>query len=189
MESAKNGRKVEDLTTRTFGRWTVLGFSHYDQGSRWMCRCACGSQKIVRRQALVNGESQSCGCLNREISSIKNTLKNGESSSNRLYSRYRSNANRKDREFTLSKEQFVQLTSSKCHYCNSSPDRIVKKTSVLGEDYTYNGIDRKDNNLGYTLENCVSCCTFCNQAKHTFPYDAFIAWIDRLITHNINKIR
>ena len=28
-----------------------------------------------------------------------------------------------------------------------------------------NGIDRVDNNIGYTEENTVPCCEFCNRAK------------------------
>ena len=29
-------------------------------------------------------------------------------------------------------------------------------------------IDRKDNSIGYLLENCVSCCFVCNRTKSNF---------------------
>ena len=48
----------------------------------------------------------------------------------------------------------------------------------------YNGIDRKDNNLGYTPKNVVPCCSVCNFAKKNMPFDAFMAWIARLTEYH-----
>jgi hypothetical protein len=37
-------------------------------------------------------------------------------------------------------------------------------------------LDRKDNDLGYTPENVVACCTRCNYAKRDhFTYDELYA--------------
>ncbi len=33
----------------------------------WLCRCECGTERLVRPYRLRNGESRSCGCLQREI--------------------------------------------------------------------------------------------------------------------------
>lgn len=53
-----------------FGRWTVLG----DSGQRtcsghvmWLCQCECGARKAVWGNTLRNGESKSCGCLQKEM--------------------------------------------------------------------------------------------------------------------------
>ena len=54
-----------DLTNQSFGRWTVLrreGSNQYNQ-AMWLCKCKCGTEKVVPSQALRNGESKSCGCL------------------------------------------------------------------------------------------------------------------------------
>ena len=32
------------------------------KGSKWLCRCDCGTQKIVWGKYLLSGKSQSCGC-------------------------------------------------------------------------------------------------------------------------------
>ena len=48
------------------------------------------------------------------------------------------------------------------------------------KDFLYNGIDRKDNNIGYIIENCVSCCGICNRMKMDMSYDDFLNHI-RLI--------
>lgn len=58
-----------------FGRWKVLGRGEdytYPSGKkaiRLRCECSCGVVKDVHKTHLKNGTSQSCGCLNREISS------------------------------------------------------------------------------------------------------------------------
>jgi hypothetical protein len=57
-------RPFVDLTGRKFGRWTVVGPG--GRGQR-LCRCECGTERIVRTDVLANGRSHSCGCLNREI--------------------------------------------------------------------------------------------------------------------------
>lgn len=37
----------------------------------------------------------------------------------------------------------------------------------------YNGIDRTDNDKGYTTDNCVSCCGKCNSLKGTLSQGEF----------------
>lgn len=44
----------------------------------------------------------------------------------------------------------------------------------------YNGVDRKDNSIGYTIDNCVTACKLCNYAKKAMSYDNFIDWLDRI---------
>lgn len=46
-----------------------------------------------------------------------------------------------------------------------------------------NGIDRVDNNKGYTLNNCVPCCKTCNQAKHRLSQEYFIEWVEKIYKH------
>jgi 5-methylcytosine-specific restriction endonuclease McrA len=38
-------------------------------------------------------------------------------------------------------------------------------SSIQEQMIPHNGIDRKNNSLEYTLENCVPCCRQCNFAK------------------------
>jgi hypothetical protein len=59
----------EDLSGMKFNRWTVIEFSHYGKRRNlyWKCVCDCGTEKTVKGSQLKNGESKSCGCLNKEI--------------------------------------------------------------------------------------------------------------------------
>ena len=55
-----------DLTGKVFGRWTVLGYSHFTRGmTYWSCRCECGTEKKVYGKSLLSGRSTSCGCLRK----------------------------------------------------------------------------------------------------------------------------
>lgn len=52
-----------------YGRWTVLERTHKGKRVAWICRCDCGTIKVVLDQFLKTGESKSCGCYNREAAS------------------------------------------------------------------------------------------------------------------------
>ncbi|MDB4997093.1 MAG: hypothetical protein JWM74_4525 [Myxococcaceae bacterium] len=56
-----------DLTGMTFGRWTVGPRADLPGRIRYLCTCACGVGGAVMAQSLRNGDSQSCGCLKREL--------------------------------------------------------------------------------------------------------------------------
>lgn len=57
-----------DLTGRRFGRWTVIARVPLAQvtssGTRngWLCRCDCGTERVVQAGGLISGASRSCGC-------------------------------------------------------------------------------------------------------------------------------
>lgn len=58
----------------TFGRWTVID---PDVGSyKALCRCVCGTEKAVRHSHLKAGNTQSCGCLMKELAAKRLTTHN-----------------------------------------------------------------------------------------------------------------
>ena len=55
--------KLDDLTGRRFGSWTVLSRSfNRDKITKWLCRCDCGTERAVYSINLKRGLSRSCGC-------------------------------------------------------------------------------------------------------------------------------
>ena len=57
-----------DISGKTFGRWSVVELSERrNHGAYWLCKCQCGTKRIVRARSLRRGISRSCGCLNREL--------------------------------------------------------------------------------------------------------------------------
>lgn len=69
-------RKLVDLTSMRFGRLTVIKRAEdYIQknGHRtvmWLCKCDCGNEIIAQGISLKNGNTKSCGCLQKETMSI-----------------------------------------------------------------------------------------------------------------------
>ena len=62
----------DDLTGKRFGRWTVIaphservryGKTAY---ALWLCRCDCGTERVMLVSGLCSGNSRSCGCFMRE---------------------------------------------------------------------------------------------------------------------------
>lgn len=52
----------DDLTNKKFGFWTVISKAEAKRTS-WLCRCKCGTEKIIRADALKNcKDDSSCGC-------------------------------------------------------------------------------------------------------------------------------
>ena len=54
----------QDITGHTVGWLTAL---KYVGGSRWLCRCKCGTEKIILRQNFAFGNTISCGCYRRTM--------------------------------------------------------------------------------------------------------------------------
>lgn len=50
-----------------YGRLVVVSrHGSVPSGSTWLCRCDCGTEKIVAANNLSSGHVQSCGCLSKE---------------------------------------------------------------------------------------------------------------------------
>lgn len=82
---------------------------------------------------------------------------------------YVANAAKKNRAMTLSKQQFMEITSLPCYLCGKLPSTEHK-----------NGVDRVDSNLGYIDENCKSCCASCNFMKSNTPLLDFLNHCERI---------
>ena len=55
-----------DLTGQTFGSWTALEPGYTSSGKTgWLCRCACGKERVVETGNLRSGASTNCGCSRR----------------------------------------------------------------------------------------------------------------------------
>lgn len=52
--------KLLDLTGQRFGQLVALEQTKLGGRIAWLCRCDCGSQKVIRSSALTSGNSTSC---------------------------------------------------------------------------------------------------------------------------------
>lgn len=144
------GKKI-DLTGRKFGRLTVISeATHKDKwGHRlWECQCKCGDIVPVKCGNLINGDTKSCGCLRRETSREKAT-KHG-----------------------MRRTPVYSTWSHMIDRCNNPKNKdygyyggrgitICKRWLSFEEFFADMGdpcgltIERKNNEMGYSPENCV----------------------------------
>ncbi len=80
---------------------------------------------------------------------------------------YQQRARKKDLAFDFTPTTFLEHRNQPCHYC-----RLVG-----------GGIDRLDNRQGYTVANCVPCCSECNYMKGGFSEADFRDTCARVAAH------
>jgi hypothetical protein len=85
---------------------------------------------------------------------------------------YKQNAERLNRSFLLSFDNFQKLLLTECTYCGKKPSM---------------GIDRIDNAIGYELKNSISCCKMCNWFKNKFGAQEFVNHVFK-IADNLRKV-
>lgn len=181
-----------NMVGKRFGKLVVIVATKSEKNrARWVCQCDCGVKCIATGKTLREGRKQSCGCIKREQSKelVKKLHKNnelsyGEASCNHLYSVYKHNALKRDLEYSLTIEDFKRLTSLNCYYCNDAP-KYAHNGVTCSTPYIYNGIDRVNNSIGYTLDNSIPCCRTCNWMKRTQLQSDFIEKC-AAITKNMN---
>jgi len=178
-----------NLKNKRFSRLLVVKEAPKRKGrTRWLCQCDCGNVKEIDTRHLTrDGDgTRSCGCLLKEhLDNSK--LSYGEASFHRLLSLYKRGAKSRNFEFNLSDIQFKKLTKENCHYCGRDPKNTISGKTYYGE-YIYNGVDRVDNNKGYTLDNCVSCCCICNKMKMKLSVDDFLDRIKKIYMNHFHKL-
>lgn len=174
---------------KTFGRLTVAADSGVrNKGYRlWVCKCICGG-KTVSTERLQTGRTRSCGCLLREIARAhgrKYALASGMAARNALFAQYRRGAHARGLQFDITEELAFSLFASTCYYCGTAPATIHKGATLNGT-FTFNGIDRLQNEYGYIDSNVVPCCKFCNLRKSSVNHDEFVAWV-RTVARNLDE--
>ena len=163
-----------------FGRLTVSShvFSDKKYHKRVSLICDCGNKHNSRVTHLINGNVKSCGCLLIEVSKKpKLHLRNDSTAFNKVLASYKKHSKNRGYSFDLSSSEFKELISRECHYCGVKKSN---KCTTRLHSFEYNGVDRVDNNKGYSIDNCVTCCSDCNKAKMALGYDEFLDLVKRI---------
>lgn len=90
--------------------------------------------------------------------------------------RYKKGAIRRGHLFSLLLNEFTEMLYGVCHYCGKK-----------GTKEDRNGIDRKNNNDGYTKSNSVSCCFSCNKFKGNKDYSFFVEKVNNISSYLCRK--
>ena len=189
-----------DRTGLKYGRLTVMSHNGRDKRNKhlWLCKCECGNEKVVVSDNLSSGKSNSCGCLKAEFLSNSGFQFRGiedreEAVLKVQYSHLKRRHKKIDKNsIVIDFKIFKELSKSKCRYCGLEHSKIIEDRLSERSDgkklsdnvIKINGIDRIDSNVGYTKNNSVTCCKYCNFAKHTMSEDDFYKWIRRVYEFN-----
>ncbi len=69
MGSAHTGKEYKKYIGKKFDRLLVLEYN-YDKigsGAHLLCRCDCGTEKVICARRITTGQVKSCGCKLREM--------------------------------------------------------------------------------------------------------------------------
>jgi len=170
-----------DITEQRFNRLIAIRPTSERQNGKvvWLCKCDCGSIVMTTVSQLRTGKTGSCGCYRDEKIAEVNRKPKGEASFNAVYSNYRYTAKARGLVFRLSKDQLRYLVTQNCFYCGSLP-RKYKDGPNRNGNFERNGIDRIDNEKGYTLDNTVPCCELCNRIKKAMGIGEFLGHINKI---------
>lgn len=114
------------------------------------------AEHILTHQGIINGKLHIGSFANHKNSN---------------YNNYKKGAIERNYEFKLSEQEFNNIINQNCYICG-------KKNNTQH----MNGIDRYDNTVGYTIDNCRPCCGQCNFMKKDLNYDYLLQKL--LIIHN-----
>ena len=184
----KTGMKFNDLTVIEYSH--AIPYTNPNSGKAtsvhfWHCVCVCGNKIIANGNTLSRGGTKSCGCLHaRSMKNCKtNALETGEAAFNDIYRTYSYSAKKRNYIFDLTKDEFKEIAQQLCFYCNKPPQSRQEgsKNRKYHGSFMYNGIDRVVNSIGYTKNNCVSCCKTCNRMKMDKDIGQFLDQVHKII--------
>lgn len=185
------GRKVGFLTV-------IEATDEYNKHNNrcYICECECGKKTKLFSTCLREKASwkPSCGCQKIKY---ENRCDGRKVSENMYFLKYQAGAKRRNLDWELDKEHFLNLSKQNCYYCNLEPQpynayanqkRYQTKNNLLERSWiNVNGIDRVDNHKGYLIDNSVSCCTKCNFAKRHYSQQEFLNWVNRISEFQFGK--
>jgi predicted RNA-binding Zn-ribbon protein involved in translation (DUF1610 family) len=159
-----------------------LKFNHFNA----KVKCNCGKEFIARCTNLRTGRTVACSDCSFKARSERAVQ---VSQYQQMFKRLVLDRCRKHTiEISITVDDYSRLISQNCFYCNDEPrktNRFSNRKYVNTETVFANGVDRIDSSKGYTLENCITCCTSCNYAKHKLTQSEFFDKIVK-IYKNLN---
>lgn len=157
-----------------FHKLTVVKLIIVDGLPRYECLCDCGRRVVERKTMLVYKAHRSCGCLRDGQRAMRwNTFRN-----------CRRQAVKKNREWSLSFDQWIKLMEQPCSYCGVEKSITRNHNTNITKTWSHNTIDRVDNSSGYNLKNCVTACAICNWMKKDQTRNEFLKQIRKITRYS-----
>lgn len=141
-----------NLINQQFGRLIVIKQEESDRfyKTRWLCTCVCGNTVVVTGSLLKSGHTQSCGCLMKERV-IDSATVHGLSKHPAYLTWYAM----LDRCYNEKNVAYHRYGGRGITVCDEWRESLEAFHRDMGDRPSINhSIDRKDNDKGYSKENC-----------------------------------
>ncbi len=179
----KRGNRFINETNKRYGRLTVIDIDQELSNSRgrmyWVCKCDCGNISSKCGESLRMGNVKSCGCLAYELKRETTKKKPYE----HVYNHLISSAKKCNRKCDITYDDLLKFTTkTTCHYCGTEIKWQSHTTTIGGiKNRTRNyNLDRVDNSIDYTNDNCVVCCAICNFMKKSMNKEKFLSHVTKI---------
>jgi hypothetical protein len=153
------GRRGRDLHGRKFGRLLVIGLAPTSttRDRKWLCRCDCGRDAVVRTGALADGRQESCGCLHSERTAARNVrrTRHGHARKAGASAEYAAWSALRRRCLNPDDRQFAHYGGRGITVCERWLESFDAFVADMGpRPSPLHSIDRIDNDSGYEPGNC-----------------------------------
>ena len=164
-------KQIIDITNQQFGRLKVIERIPNTTPIKWKCICDCGNYTIVEGNKLKSGHTQSCGCLQKERTSMVNganligkrfglltVLERVESKNNQRYWKCLCDCG----NITYVKTNDLNTNHTQSCGCKHESFGVTKIKELLNS-----------NGIKYTTEKSFETCRFINTSRLA-KFDFFI---------------
>lgn len=167
--------KKDKYINQEYNNWKILEKTDLPSdgnGSKYLCVCKCGTERIVSINHIKYGNSKSCGCLPRHGKDSKHWRGVGDLSKAKFIGIQKSAKNR-DIEFNITIEYVWDLFLKQDKRCALSGVELwfSSKTSLSDGNAS---LDRIDSNLGYISGNLQWIHKDINYMKQEYDEKYFV---------------
>lgn len=148
--------KFKNLTGKRFNKLTIKNYAYTKDKSRYfLCKCDCGTEKIIKITSVTSGVTLSCGCYGRELKRLQIGPKNPNWNPNLTNEDRNRDFDEKETVWSISVKRKYNFTCQKCgEYGGDLRSHHIKAYSRYPE-------------LRYILSNGICLCNTCHTNFHS----------------------
>lgn len=180
--------KIKDITNKVFNSWKVIRRTSSDpvtKFSRWVCKCVCGTERIIHYGALVGNKRKMCRECFYKLRMSKNELPN------EMWSRIKNSAKERNIDFDISRETVYNCFVEQDHKCALSgiPIGFARSGRKYKHEKSTASLDRIDSKKGYIDGNVQWVHKDINKLKRDFDESYFFMLCNKVAKNKLFKNR